>query len=111
MEADERSICGQLVRLEGVHLRAVADHKGDTVLTQELHDVVVEPALMAKLEAVAARRELRERRRQSLVVAPERRRELPKHRPKLGRGNKWFDPSVEELQAGGRSRNRFTCVT
>src|SRR6266542_544615 len=80
MEADERPVRRQLVRLERP-LRMVADHERDAVRAQERVDVPGEPALVPELEAVPlAVRQLLERVGEPLVVALERARQLPEDR-------------------------------
>src|SRR5215218_6842141 len=53
VEAHEREVGRELVGLEPVHLRTVADNERDVALTQERHDVRREPALVAELDAMA----------------------------------------------------------
>src|SRR6266480_3586591 len=55
---------------------------------------------LPELEAVAPGRELRERADETLVVSPEVGRQLPEHRPKLGRADQRLDPLVEPAHAG-----------
>jgi hypothetical protein len=84
MEADERPVRGELMRLEAADLRAVGDHQGDAVLSKQRHHLGDEPAVVAELEAVAAGRQLSERLREPRVVPVERRWELPEHGTELG---------------------------
>jgi hypothetical protein len=84
VEADERPAGGQLVRLERVHLRPVADHERDTVLAEQRVRLLDEPGRVSELDAVAqAGRQPGERLGEPVVVAAERRRQLPEERPEL----------------------------
>src|SRR6266511_631667 len=99
VEAHEREVCGQLVRLERVHLRAIADHERDTVLAQQRIDVGVEPARVAKLEAMALLlRQALEGGREPPVVALEVRRQLPEDRAELRRAEQRLDARVEAVE-------------
>ena len=82
VEADERPVGGQLVSLERA-LRMIADHKRGIVRPEQLVDLGHEPARVAELEAVPARRELVQCSGEAVVVAPEVRGQLPEHRPHL----------------------------
>lgn len=103
VEADERPVGGQLARLERP-LRRVADDEGDTVLTQERLDVRLEPAPVAKLEAMATRGQTLEGRREPLVVAMEVGGKLPEHRSELRRVDQRLDSLVEALHTGAEVR-------
>jgi hypothetical protein len=94
MKADERPVGSEHVRLELLDLGAVADHERDTVRTQQLVHGLGEPARVAELEAVASGRERCQRRRQPVVVALERRRQLPQHRAELRRADERLHPFV-----------------
>ena len=80
------------------------------MLAQERVDVAVEPALVAELEAVAARRELVERGGEALVVAPEVRRQLPDDRAELARLDQRHDALVVAVDALGRCRAGAGCA-
>src|SRR4051794_1558056 len=97
VEAQERPVDREDVRV--IPARRVADHERDAVGAQQLVDLVDEPAVVAKLEAVPAGRELLERRGQACVIAAEAGRQLPEHRPQLRRLDQRADPLVEELDA------------
>src|SRR5438093_5454298 len=60
--------------------RVVGQDGRDAVLAQERVDLGRKPALVAELEGVAAGRQLGQRAREALVVAPELRRQLPEQR-------------------------------
>src|SRR6266516_560149 len=98
VEADERPVGGELMRLERAGGR-VADHERDPVRAQELVDLVGEPALVPELEAVPAGRQLLERLPQPLVIPAERARQLPEHRAELRRADERPDARVKELEA------------
>ena len=84
MKADEGEVPGQLVRLEGSDLRPVGDHERDLALAKQRHHVGCEPALVAELDRMTQRRRKDgECGREALVVAPERRRQLPEKRSQL----------------------------
>src|SRR5918999_6331889 len=70
VEADEGPIGRQLVGLKSA-LWVIPDDERGAVLPEERVDVVGEPARMAEFEAMAARRQARERRGQALVVPVE----------------------------------------
>src|SRR3982751_5534393 len=94
MEADEHPVRGRLMRLERPP-RIVTDDERGATRAQQLVDLRHEPALVPKLEAMAARRQLPERIRKAPVVAMEVSRQLPEHRPQLGRPHERLDPFVE----------------
>src|SRR5439155_8875549 len=98
VEADERPVGGQVVRLEG-SCGMIADHERDRMLTQERRDVRHEPARMAELDAVAARREALECRGEPLVVPAKVPGKLPEDRTELRRADERFDAVVEALDA------------
>src|SRR4051812_45656319 len=101
MEADECPARRQLVRLEGVHLRPVADRERDSVLAQERVRVLDEPGRVAELDAVPKlARQPGEGLRQPFVVAPERRRELPQERAELRWGEQRLDALEKPLETG-----------
>ena len=95
VEADEREVGRQLMGLERP-ARIVADDQRDVVPAQELVHGVREPRRLAELERVATGRKVFERALQPVVVALERRRELPQDRCHLRRGDERRDPCVEE---------------
>src|SRR5438874_7606527 len=70
VEADERPIGRELVRLERLDLGPVSDHERRSVTAEKGVDVLHEPARMAELEAVALvrPREPLERGREPVVV-------------------------------------------
>src|SRR5581483_1210834 len=102
VEADERPVCGEDVGLERVNLRPVADHERDAVLAQQRVDVLCEPRRVPELDAVTLLRpvEPRERVREPVVVALERRRQLPEDRAHLRAPEKRRDPLVEADETG-----------
>src|SRR4051794_580006 len=79
--------------------RVVADHQRDPAGAQELVPLGHEPALVPELEAMAPGRQLRDRVREPLVVAPEVARQLPQDRPHLRRAHQRLDSVVERLDA------------
>ena len=71
----------------------------DAVPAQQLVDRLLEPRLMPELERMPeGRRQRRERLREPLVVAVERRRQLPEHRPELGRADQRSQPREERVE-------------
>ncbi len=97
VEPHERPVGGQLMSLERA-LGRVADHKRGVVAAKQVVDGRVEPALVAKLEAVAPRRKLLQGRGEALVVTVEVGGELPQHRAHLRRLDERLDPLVEALE-------------
>src|SRR4029453_12708866 len=93
VQAEDRPVGGQLVRLEGP-ARVVRDHQRGVVRAQLLVDRLREPALVAELEAVAPRREQGERASEPVVVAPEVGRELPDDGAELARLDERLDALV-----------------
>src|SRR3954454_22418080 len=93
VEADQGPVAGQLALLEGP-ARVVADHERHAVLPQQVVDRGLEPALVAKLEAVAAGRQLGHSAGKQLVVALEVRRQLPDDGAELARLHERLDPLV-----------------
>src|SRR5215210_3226002 len=98
MEADEGPVGRQLVRLKWTS-RGVAYHERCVVLAKKVVDLRHEPALVAELEAVAARWELAQRRAQPLVVSVKVARQLPEHRRELRRADERVDALVEPLES------------
>src|SRR5205807_3773788 len=94
VESHERPVRRELVRLELLHLRTVADHERGAVRPEQVVDRLDEPACVPELEAMAAGRKRLERSRQAFVVALEGRRELPEHGPELRRAYEWLDALV-----------------
>src|SRR4051812_21772942 len=83
VEAHERPVRREHVSLEVLHLWTVADHERGAVRAQQLVDGIREPARVAELEAVAPGRKGGERRSETVVVALERRGQLPQDRAEL----------------------------
>src|SRR3954464_11791503 len=77
----------------------VADGQRDLVPAQQLVDLVAEPARVAELEAVHARRQAVERTGQRVVVALEPLRQLPEHRAELRGADERLDALVEAPDA------------
>src|SRR5581483_8159577 len=99
VKADEREVRRQLVRLERRDLGPVRDHECDVVLTEQGGHLGREPARVTELHRVSKlRREARERGREAVVVAAERRRQLPQQRPELRRPKQRIDPVEEKRQ-------------
>jgi len=101
VQAHERPVGGQLVRLERT-FRRVPDHERRPVLAQNRVHVGHEPALMPELETVATCGQTLERRCQAFVIALERPRQLPEHRSELGRVDERIEALVEELDPAGQ---------
>ena len=79
----------------------VADHERGAVRAELLVDRLREPALVPELEAVAARRQQRERAAEPVVVAVEVRRELPHDRAELAGLGQRLDALVVAADALG----------
>src|SRR3954447_16237650 len=100
MEADECPARRQLVRLEGVHLRPIADRERDLVLAQERVRVLDEPGRVAELDTVAElTRQPGEGVGEPSVVAAKGGRELPEERPELRRCEQRLDALEGPLEA------------
>ena len=99
VEAQEGEVGGPFVRLEAPDLGTVGDHQRDAAGTQQVVDLVGEPARVAELERVSAGRQCSQRRRQPLVVPVKVRRQLPEHRSQLPRHDERLDPLVEPPHA------------
>ena len=79
---------------------------------QQLHDGLGEPAGVAELERMAeVARQLVERLGEALIVARERRRQLPQQRAELARVRERLDASEQQVEVPAGVGSRLMCVT